>query len=117
MGPLLKKHKNALDIRATFFIYFFSEVVLGEYNVGEDPDCVNTNCNPPVIRRGVRKIIVHEDYDQKSLFANDIALIRLDKAVPLHFEDQGVSGAQPICLPWNENDVGRNTKDGDRYVN
>ena len=58
--------------------------------------------------------IVHEEYDQKSLFANDIALIRLDKAVPLYFEDKGLSGVKPICLPWNENDPGRETIDGNR---
>ena len=85
--------------------------------MGRDPDCVETKCNPPAIRRGIEKIIVHENYDQRSNFANDIALIRLDNAVPIYFEDPDISGVKPICLPWNENDVGRKTKNGDRYEN
>ena len=42
----------------------FSEIVLGEYIVNQDPDCdgTNTNCNPTVIRRGIKQIIVHDTW-------------------------------------------------------
>ena len=33
---------------------------------------------------------------------NDIALIRLDKAVPIFSEEPSKSFAQPVCLPWSD---------------
>ena len=49
---------------------FFSEVVLGENIVGEDPDC--DNC-PSVIRRKINKrdIIVHEGYKRQGPYATE----------------------------------------------
>ena len=100
----------------------FSEIVLGEYIVNQDPDCdeTNTNCNPIVIRRGIKKIIVHENYEKHRneaiQFANDIALIRLDQSVPLNSEDPNNSVVKPICLPWKRNDFGRKTEDVFGYV-
>ena len=108
-----------------FSIHFiiFSEIVLGEYIVNQDPDCdeTNTNCNPTVIRRGIKKIIVHQNYEKHKneaiQFANDIALIRLDQSVPLNSEDPTNSVVKPICLPWKRNDFGRKTEDVFGYVN
>ena len=108
-----------------FSIHFiiFSEIVLGEYIVNQDPDCdeTSTNCNPTVIRRGIKKIIVHENYEKHKneaiQFANDIALIRLDQSVPLNSEDPTNSVVKPICLPWKRNDFGRKTEDVFGYVN
>ena len=74
-------------------------------------------CNPPVIRRGVKKIIRHENFDKNDKnYKNDIALVRLDQAVPLYLEDPKISGARPICLPWNGNYFGIKTEDFDGYV-
>ena len=84
------------------------EVVLGEHVVGKDPDCSKkdpTKCNPPVIRRNLdqqRDIIVHEGYDQKTNYKHDIALIRFNDPIPLFQENPQISAANPICLPWSE---------------
>ena len=79
---------------------------------------IEDRCNPPVIRRGIKKIIRHEDYDKNDKnYKNDIALVRLDKAVPLYLEEPEISGAKPICLPWIDSDFGRKTGDFDGYVN
>ena len=56
--------------------------MLGENDITKDPDC--DNC-PGNITRIASEIIVHEDYKgQSDLYKNDIALIRLDKPVPLY---------------------------------
>ena len=65
-----------------------------------------------MIRRGVKKIISHENFDKDDKnYRNDIALVRLDQAVPLHIENPRISGAKPICLPWNNGDFGRKIED------
>ena len=83
--------------------------------VGEDPDCYSGSCNAPVIRRRINKsdITVHKNYDKENLFVNDIALIRIDEAVPLFQEDPKKSSIAPICLPWAENSYPYSVKDGD----
>ena len=95
--------------------FFFSEIVLGEHIVNQDPDCddvIKDRCNPPVIIRGIKKIIRHEKFDTNDKnYKNDVALVRLSEAVPLYLEDPKISGAKPICLPWNNNDFGRKTED------
>ena len=40
------------------------------------------------------------------------AIIRLDKALDLFYDDDVESAVIPICLPWNENYVGRDLSDG-----
>ena len=98
----------------------FREVVLGEYIVGIDPDCPFLNgkrtCAPPKITRKVAKTIVHEDYKPNLPFPNDIALIRFDKAVPLHQENPTTSYVIPICLPWNNDNPGNNLIEGDKML-
>ena len=79
--------------------------------IGKDPDCESKpggrNCIKKITRTA-SKVIVHEDYDASSpQVTNDIALIRLNEAVPLH-EDAPASsnpkpGAMPVCLPWPSN--------------
>jgi hypothetical protein len=44
------------------------------------------------IQRKVRQIVVHSRYDDKT-FNNDIALLELDKALPM----EGI--LRPVCLP------------------
>ena len=68
----------------------FSEIVLGEHKIGTDPDCQRGNngnriCQPKKIVRRAAKIFVHENYDKVTV-KNDIALIRLNEAVPLFQE-------------------------------
>ena len=94
--------------------------MLGEYIVGRDPDCIRVNgkktCAPPKISRKVAKTIVHEDYKTNPPFPNDIALIRLDEAVPLHQENPAISSVVPVCLPWNNNNPGNNLIRGDKLL-
>ena len=81
--------------------FFYSEVVLGEHRVDTDPDCSGKGqCSPPKITRGIKEIITHEGYDEKSNYKHDIALIRLDQEVTLNSEDPANSWALPVCLPW-----------------
>ena len=116
--PSQKLHK--LPDYEYFYPLSFSEIVLGEHTVNQEPDCdarFEDRCNPPVIRRGVKKIISHENFDKNDKnYANDIALVRLDKSVPLYLEDPEISGAKPICLPWINSDFGRKTEDVNGYV-
>ena len=78
-------------------------MILGDHDVRQDPDpkgCT-TNCFPRRIARKANKKIVHENYDRNT-FKNDIALIRLDKPVPLYYNaNKNESGVIPVCIPWN----------------
>ena len=87
---------------------------LGEYVMGEnsDPDCTQRRvCAPKKITRKIDKIIIHEGFSA-SQRENDIALIRLEKPVPLHTESPTKSISSPICLPWN----GHYAEQNDRVV-
>ena len=116
--PLQKLHSPPNTI--INYPLFFSEIVLGEHTVNQDPDCderFKDRCNPPVIKRRVKKIISHENFDRNDKnYANDVALVRLDEAVPLYLEEPKISGAKPICLPWINGDFGRKTEDVIGYV-
>ena len=62
------------------------EVIVGEYVVGEDPDCERGRCSPPIQKFGVEKVVTHEKWDSGRsgfLKGNDIALVRLDSAITL----------------------------------
>ena len=62
------------------------EVVVGEYVVGEDPDCERGSCSPPIQKFGVEKVILHEEYDssRRGFYkGHDIALVRLDGIITL----------------------------------
>ena len=53
-------------------------------------------CSAPIIRRKInvdKDVIVHEKFNVKGNLENDIALIRIEEAVPLHQEDEFKSGA------------------------
>jgi len=88
------------------------EIVLGDWRISTDPDCVKKSCVPKRITRKVDKIIEHEGFvltdprpenvPDGEYFRNDIALIRLDESVPLYYEDPSKSYAIPVCLPWPE---------------
>ena len=40
------------------------------------------------------------------------ALIRLNEPLPFYYDDDVKSAVIPVCLPWNENDIGRNLEAG-----
>ena len=95
--------------------------MLGETIVGEDPDCWGSGspskCLTGIIKRYISKIIVHEDYiGVENHFQNDIALIRVDRPIPLFSEDSSLSSIIPVCLPWLENDPGRNLAEGEELM-
>jgi secreted trypsin-like serine protease len=86
------------------------EVILGEQDFSKDEDCTPGDsrglCSAPIIRREIninRDVIVHEKYNVTGNRENDIALIRINDAVPLHQENEFESSISPICLPWNTN--------------
>ena len=98
--------------------FTYREVVLGEHVVGKDPDCNRKGdlCNPSVIRRNLdqqRDIIVHAGYDKKANYKHDIALIRINDPVPLFQENPQISAANPICLPWSEDNFAHYIANGD----
>merc|ERR1712241_734231 len=87
-------------------------VVLGELKLGENPDCTKKrggrqNCAPKRIVRKITsesQIIVHEEYTySRTTIVNDIALIRMKRAVPLFDKDSSTSYVIPVCLPWDSN--------------
>ena len=78
-----------------------------------DPDCPRKKpgssgqCFPKKITRKVEKSIIHEDY--KTINGgpiNDIALLRLAEPVPFYSTDPTLSGAEPVCLPWDSENAG-----------
>ena len=87
-----------------------STVRLGEWEVGHDPDCINSedttnNClNAPqdfLIR--AEQVTIHEDYGRTSAgnIVNDIALVKLDKPAVLNI------GVQIVCLPLDKEEAAR----------
>ena len=69
-----------------FLSSFIREVIVGEYVVGEDPDCEGGSCSPPIQKFGVEKVIAHDDWDSSRKGfrkGNDIALVRLDGLITL----------------------------------
>ena len=85
---------------------------MGETNAKTNPDCRSGKCLPPIIKRSVGKVIVHENY-VNGIPRNDIALVRVTESIPLFSEEPSISSIIPICLPWKENDPGRNLREGD----
>ena len=87
-----------------------AEVVLGDYDLGTNPDCVKTKekglqCyNKPVQRFTVQEsdITVHEGWKKSEVVttANDIALVRLEKAAFTAMEVASGVHVLPVCLPW-----------------
>lgn len=77
-------------------------VRLGEYNIETEEDCMPSNtengqilkCADQVVELGVEKIIVHQQYNDKSKNKHhDIALLRLNADVTYS------KYIKPICLP------------------
>ncbi|XP_052567595.1 serine protease grass-like [Culex pipiens pallens] len=74
------------------------QVLLGEYNREQDPDCSlndDSDCAPPVRTLDIEITIRHPQFNEVTL-QNNIALIRLRQEII--FEDH----IQPICLPLTQ---------------
>lgn len=72
-------------------------VILGEYDVRQDPDCEMSDgvqyCAPNIMNITVDSVIAHPGYTPQTL-ADDIALIRLSR--PADFK---LDNIKPLCLP------------------
>ncbi|KAH8374878.1 hypothetical protein KR200_007861 [Drosophila serrata] len=69
-------------------------VRLGEYDTSKEIDCIDDDCNQPIVERGIEQKIVHPQYDPADRNrVHDIALLRLDQPVVLN------EYIQPVCLP------------------
>ena len=82
------------------------EVVLGDYNLSNDPDCYEGNsCWKPAQRFSISPVdvTVHENWDIDNMVNEgyDIALIRLPTPAYTSYELCQVS-VVPICLPWGQ---------------
>ena len=76
--------------------------------VGENPDCRgNDDCFPGIIKRNISEFIWHEEYSGAPEQKNDIALLRLDREVPLVWENRKASAVQPVCLPFDKRNSAR----------
>lgn len=80
--------------------YTFSQVRVGEWNLGSQLDCEDPNteefCAQPPQDFKPETVTVHPEYNKPSRFRNDIALVKLDRPV---VENDYVA---PICLPFPE---------------
>jgi hypothetical protein len=92
-----------------------SSVRLGEWEVGKDPDCINSGdttrkcLNAPqdfLIR--AKQVTIHEDYAKilngrtyTRNIVNDIALVKLDKPAVLN------NGVQIVCLPVEKEEAAK----------
>uniref|UniRef100_A0A1A9W1D5 Peptidase S1 domain-containing protein n=1 Tax=Glossina brevipalpis TaxID=37001 RepID=A0A1A9W1D5_9MUSC len=72
-----------------------SKIRLGEYDLNQEIDCVNSECNEKPVDINIEAIIVHPNYNVRS-HHNDIALIRL--AADVNY----TRFIQPVCLPLPE---------------
>ncbi|XP_064115532.1 phenoloxidase-activating factor 1-like [Macrobrachium nipponense] len=76
------------------------EIRLGEHNLDKDPDCSEADCPSHQVFKVTRsQIISHPNYDTRTPFSDDIALIRLDRKATLN------RLVQPICLPDAQFDI------------
>lgn len=74
-------------------------------------------CAAKIVSRKPAKTIIHKGYDPGRTWRGyDIALIRVDKAIPLHSENSNLSGVSPVCIPFEPDDPGRKLLEGDRLV-
>lgn len=77
------------------------EVLIGEFDVGLDPDCLGCRT---VARYKPEAVIVHEGYAESRHVTgeHDIALIRLPEPITTIYEDPD-SIVVPVCLGFEEN--------------
>lgn len=82
-----------------------SQVVLGEWRVGANPDCQGSGKCFPRIQKfdiGEEDVTVHEDYGRELRnVVNDIALVRLNKPAEIN------AGVQMACLAFDQEEAAR----------
>lgn len=72
---------------------------LGEHDLRTDPDLENGHTDEHFVQDfQIEKVIPHENYNTPNSFANDIALLRLDRK----YERRGY--VYPICLPFDDDE-------------
>ena len=74
-------------------------VRLGEHDLSTEKDCEDKNtpdeiCAEKIQEYRFEELIPHKEYNRPGRFANDIALIRLDRDI-----DFRPDNVKPICLP------------------
>ncbi|KAL0117908.1 hypothetical protein PUN28_008945 [Cardiocondyla obscurior] len=75
--------------------YKLCSVLIGEYNTESNPDCNNLFCGHNASSHDISYVVKHPGYNAAS-FSNNIALLRLKKAIDF------TATAQPICfIPEN----------------
>ena len=82
-------------------VYPIAEVMLGQTNLDDDPEC--EGCAPAQkFRIRYSDVIVHEDWNIRSVVSkgNDILLIRLPKLAMTYREDEKYR-VRPVCLAYN----------------
>ena len=63
----------------------FSEVLVGEYTLAQDPDCQGSFCLPSPQHLNIEKVIPHEDWSEENFKqGHDIALIRVQGHIKLN---------------------------------
>ncbi|XP_019551988.3 melanization protease 1 [Aedes albopictus] len=71
---------------------------LGDWDIQENPDCdMDGNCNEEAKFVNVSRIIIHPEYkrDRTGSKVNDIALLRMENALPENYTNYIL----PICMP------------------
>ncbi|XP_037951152.1 serine protease 7 [Teleopsis dalmanni] len=72
-------------------------VRLGEYDITQEIDCIEDDCNNKVLELGIEEVTPHPQFDPNSEHRyNDIALIRLNADVTY------TDFIKPVCLPLTE---------------
>jgi len=84
-----------------------SQVIVGEWEVGRDPDCDDGSCaKAQFFSVGPRDVVIHEGWKaEKPMDGHDIALVRLPRLVTTVFENPEVEVVVPACLPSPTLDV------------
>ena len=60
---------------------FRARIDLGDWNIKTEEDCYRGRCIKSVVSRQPEEILIHTDFNQRSRYSDDIALIRLDTPV------------------------------------
>lgn len=74
-------------------------VVLGEYDLNTEQDCVGIECNDAIQKRQVHEVISHEQFNIDT-FQDDLAMVVIDREVMLS------PAIKPICLPLIKFEIG-----------
>lgn len=78
------RSNSCIIYNCNYFFFFRFRVILGEFDISRDPDCISspesTVCAEPSRVYGISNTIKHQNFDRFNAI-NDIALIQLDRDV------------------------------------